>query len=150
MGDMKTSALKGAAKFLPASTRLNLINDYIDEAILVANKEIDIATVQQEYAKGEDRSILLKIKGFNEEGITIQFSSGKLERITNIENPTVVVVLGENDFIQMARGVSTIDDVIYFSRESDIEGDYWFRDILVLTKLFNAFSHVREKFGMNI
>lgn len=150
MGDMKTSALKGAAKFLPASTRLNLINEYIDEAIDVANKEIDIASVQQQYAMGEDRSILLKIKGFNEEGVTIKFESGKLYRIANIDKPTVVVVLGENDFIQMARGISTIDDVIYFSRESDIEGDYWFRDILVLTKLFNAFNYVREKFDMKI
>ena len=148
--DIKTAAYKGAAKLIPVNQRLQIINDYIDDAIEIANKEIDIKKIQEKLAYNEDRSVLLKIMGFAEQGIMIKFSNGKLIKVFSDEKPTVTITLGYNDFIQVSRGKITIDYIAFFSRESDIDGEHWFRDLPILRELFGAFSYVRSKMNLDL
>jgi hypothetical protein len=142
------SVVKGALSVMSPAQKHSFIMGVIDKGVAMINTDdvINLKDIQHNYANDEERSILLIVKKCLPTGALFVLSNGKLLRLpSNSRQPTVTVVLGEDDFINVAKGKKHVETVALTSLEADIIGDFIVRDFMIIRRLFRAFGHVISK-----
>lgn len=142
---MGSAVVKGALSVMSADQKHRFISSIIDRAVEKINTEniVDMKLIQKDYACGEERSILLVVKDCLPLGVLFVMKDGKLLRLPADENvPTVTIIMGQDDFINVAKGSKTIEMIALASLDADIIGDFIVRDFMTLRRLFRTFGKV--------
>jgi len=122
-----------------------LISYLISKGIDRINDKPEVISAIVEEMKGEDRTILLIIKGFDIKGFGIEHCV--LAEYGDIKNPTVTVTVSEDIFLQMVRGKLTLRESFFYG-DCDISGDNWLRELIIFDKLFTEFIHLAKEMGI--
>jgi putative sterol carrier protein len=122
-----------------------LIGYLITKGIERINQKPDVIKAIRDEMKGEDRTMSLVIKGFDVKGFGIEH--GIVAEYDEIQNPTVVVTVSEDIFIQLVRGKITLRESFFYG-DCDISGENWLRELVIFDKLFTEFRSLAEEFGL--
>ena len=108
---------------------------FIEKAVEVVNKNVDIEEFKEKYSPGENRSMLFVVRGRSSDyGFVIDVD--KIRVKGEVENPTVTVSCDENTFWRITLKKITLDYAVA-TRKLSIVGEYFLRDYLILRRLFN-------------
>jgi len=125
--------------------KTKLINYMLSKGVDMINEKADVRATIKEEMHGEDRTLSLRIKEFNSLGFGI--IGDKLVLLKDVMNPTVIITISEDAFIQIIRGKLTLRDAFFYS-DCDISGDSWMRDYVIFNAVFEQFSFLTKEMGL--
>lgn len=142
---IKGAMIKAGAKIMTAEQKEGILKKTLDKALDKINKTVDTKSIKETKAFGEERTILLKILGFSSDGIMFVLTdNGVIRTAPEYNEPTCIITLSEDTFIEVARGNATFYDAIC-AYDADIEGEHIIRDFKVLSEIFGEFNHILKE-----
>jgi len=122
-----------------------LIDFMLSKGISTINDNPDVRYKIKESMHGEDRTLLLKIKGFNTMGFGVR--GDELVKYDTIEKPTVTVLMSEDVFIQLVRGKISFREAFFYG-DMDVTGDDWLREFVIFNTIFEQFGYIAKEMGI--
>jgi len=117
------------------------LRDFMEAGLQGISKRLDTRRLFEEYAGGEERTLVLRVRyprGKGEEfGFYVDTRSWQVGVTESyaIPEPTVRVTIGEELMWLLASRQQTLFSAYYQNYPIEVEGDYVLRDILILDKV---------------
>jgi len=110
------------------------LKEFIDMAVTIVNRDVNLSEFKQKYSPGENRSLLFLVRGAKDE-YGFVFESDRIKATSGIEDPTVMVSTDEDTFWKIILNKTTIDYAVA-TRKLRIVGEYFLRDFVILRNMF--------------
>ena len=109
-----------------------LVQKLFNRSVKVMNKEINLQDYQDEYAKNENRSLVVHIEDLGTYGFVI--GGGQVRTLHEGDMMTTEMWMTMDEFILIATGEEDLMDAFWAGRVI-VDGKNWFRDLGIFSRV---------------